>query len=227
LLSSARKNPIAMESARSTIAANVLKSSVAPPDFASALLAFAVDSPLDHFDVTRLHHADAAAWREFVRAAAPRLRAIISRTLAPAGRAADVPDVLQDLFARLCRDDFRLLRTFDPKRGRLPAWLGVLTARTAVDHLRKIRVAPESIESLPESADLLKVPPTFADETSLALPSDLISPQQELILRLTYEDDLEVPEIAALLRTQPQTVRSQRHKALERLRAFLAKRTFF
>lgn len=177
---------------------------------------------MDQFDVARLRKGDAAAWREFVRVAAPRLRAIVSRALVPAGRAADVPDVLQEVFARLCRDDFRLLRTFDPQRGRLSAWLAVLTARAAVDHLRKHRAAPAPLEAAPEP---VVTPPSGA--STLSLPSDLLSPQQELILRLCYEDDLEVAEIATLLRTEAQTVRSQRHKALERLRAFLAGRNFF
>lgn len=161
-------------------------------------------------------------WREFVRAAAPRLRAIVSRALGPAGRGADVPDVLQDVFARLCRDDFRLLQTFDPQRGRLSAWLAVLAARAAVDHLRRHRAAPAPLESVPEPT----VEPS-PGAAVLALPPDLLSPQQELILRLCYQDDLEVGEIAEVLRTEPQTVRSQRHKALARLRAFLADRNFF
>ncbi len=177
---------------------------------------------LEQFDVARLRSGDAPAWREFVRLAAPRLRAIVSRALGPAGRGADVPDVLQEVFSRLCRDDFRLLRTFDPQRGRLSAWLAVLTARAAVDHLRKHRAAPAPLGAAPEP---VAAPP--AGGSALSLPPDLLSPQQELILRLCYEDDLEVAEIAAILRTEPQTVRSQRHKALERLRAFLAGRKFF
>lgn len=181
-----------------------------------------VETSLDQFDLTRLQRGDTAVWREFVHAAAPRLQAIVSRALAPTGRAADVPDVLQEIFARLCRDDFRVLRTFDPSKGRLSAWLAVLAARAAVDHLRKHRAAPMPLDHAPEQA---ATPAAGAD--ALALPDDVLSPQQELILRLCYEDDLEVAEIAAILRTEPQTVRSQRHKALERLRAFLAKRKYF
>lgn len=181
-----------------------------------------METLLDHFDVARLQRGDAAAWREFVRASAPRLRAIVSRALTPAGRSADVPDVLQEVFARLCCDDFRVLRTFDPKKGRLSAWLAVLAARAAVDHLRKLRTAPASLDHASEPA----TSPTVADK-NLALPPDVLSPQQELILRLCYEDDLDVADIAALLHTEAQTVRSQRHKALERLRTFLAGRKFF
>lgn len=177
---------------------------------------------MDQIDVDRLRGGDPFVWREFVQAAAPRLRAIVSRALVPAGRAADVPDVLQEVFARLCGDDFRQLRTFDPRRGRLSAWLAVVAARAAVDHLRRYRAAPAALESVSEP---MVEPPRGA--TQLDLPPDLLSPQQELILRLCYQDDLEVAEIAAVLRTEPQTVRSQRHKALARLRSFLNERKFF
>lgn len=184
--------------------------------------------PLDSFDVARLIRADAQAWREFVRAAAPLLRAIVRRALAPAGREADVPDVLQALFARLCREDFRLMRTFDPGRGRLSSWLGVLAARAAVDHLRVQRAAPASLDTVPEAeAEQLSPAEQVANADGLPLPAGVISPQQELILRLCYEDGLDVADIARLLRTEPQTVRSQRHKALERLRAHLSFRKLF
>ena len=182
---------------------------------------------LDQIDVARLIGADASVWREFVRSVAPLLRAIVRRVLAPAGREADIADVLQDIFARLCREEFRLMRTYDPKKGRLSSWLGVLAARAAIDHLRQVGAAPPSLDALPPIATMSPGASEPGRAEKLSLPPDLVSPQQELILRLCYEDDLDVAEIARVLRTQPQTVRAQRHKALERLRAFLAKRNFF
>jgi DNA-directed RNA polymerase specialized sigma24 family protein len=186
-----------------------------------------VEFPLDRFDVPRLIRNEPDAWREFVHAAAPLLRSIVRRTLVAAGRDSDTPDVLQEIFARLCRDDFRILRPFDPRKGRLSSWVAVIAARTAVDHLRAHRAAPPSLETLPAAArdPIDPAPPPAA--SSLSLPPDLLSPQQELILRLCYEDNLDVSDIATALRIQPQTVRAQRHKALARLRAFLAERSFF
>lgn len=187
----------------------------------------APSTPLDRFDVARLHRAEPAAWREFVGLAAPPLRHLLRRTLAPAGREADVPDVLQDVFAKLCRDDCRRLRDFDAARGRLSSWLYAIAAHTAVDHLRKNRRAPEPLAAAP--AETLQAPagPAPGAGAKLPLPADVVSPQQELILRLAYEDGLDVAEIAAALRLEEQTVRSQRHKALARLREFLAARKYF
>lgn len=149
---------------------------------------------------------------------------MVRRTLSPSGREADTADVLQEIYSRFCANDFRILRPFDPRKGRLSSWLAVIAARAAIDHLRSNGVAPTSLETQPEAVG--STPPGPAGGP-LSLPADLLSPQQELILRLAYEDDLEVADIAQVLRTQPQTVRAQRHKALERLRAYLSKRTFF
>lgn len=190
-----------------------------------------VPSPLDRFDVARLRRGDAAAWREFVGLAARPLRTLIRRTLAPAGREADAADVLQDVFVRLCRDEFAALRGFDPARGKLSSWLYAIALRTAIDHLRHHRAAAAPLEAAPPEklqTDAAATPgaPT-GPGAKLSLPPDLVSPQQELILRLGFEDGLNVDEIAAALRLQAQTVRSQRHKALTRLREFLQHRKFF
>ena len=184
-----------------------------------------METPLDSFDVTRLLNGESVAWREFVRVSAPQLRCIVRRTLTPSGRAADTPDVLQKIYVRLCANNFRILRPFDPRKGRLSSWLAVIAARAAIDHLRAHGEAPTSLETQPEAVGAS--PPGRPDTGPLALPPDLLTPQQELILRLCYEDDLDVADIAQVLRIQPQTIRSQRHKALERLRTYLSKRRFF
>lgn len=165
------------------------------------------------------------AWREFVQVSAPLLRSIVRRTLTPSGRAADTSDVLQKIYILFCAKNFHVLRPFDPHKGRLSSWLSVIAARAAIDHLRAQGAVLTSLETQPEAAHTSA--PERAETGPLTLPPDLLSPQQELILRLCYEDDLDVADIAQVLRTQPQTVRSQRHKALERLRAYLSKRTFF
>lgn len=184
-----------------------------------------METPLDQFDVSTLLRGDAAAWRDFVRLSAPLLSSLVRRTLAPAGRESDTADVLQDIYVRFCRHDFQVLRPFDRSRGRLSSWLAVIAARAAIDYLRAHGSAPASLDG--QTASAQAAPANSGPSEPLPLPPDLLSPQQELILRLCYEDDLDVADIAQVLRTQPQTVRSQRHKALERLRAYLSKRTFF
>ena len=57
------------------------------------------------------------------------------------------------------------------------------------------------------------------------IPAGLLSPRQELILSLLYDQDMDVAEAAAFLKVEAQTVRSMHHKALTKLRAHFANAT--
>ena len=86
-----------------------------------------------HGTLDALYAGDRLAWDQFVQWSAPILHGAARRALQRLDRA-DVEDAVQDVFVRLCRDDFRLLRTFDPERGSLGTWLGVVAASTAIDY---------------------------------------------------------------------------------------------
>jgi RNA polymerase sigma-70 factor (ECF subfamily) len=58
-------------------------------------------------------------------------------------------DVLQEIFLQLWRNP----QAFDANRGKLPAWLAVITRNRAIDHLRK-RPPEEDIEDLSISTGL-------------------------------------------------------------------------
>ncbi len=170
------------------------------------------DWPYDTLDP--LYAGDRLAWDQFVQWSAPILHGAARRALHNLGRA-DVEDAVQDVFVRLCRDDFRLLRTFDPERGSLGTWLGVVAGSTAIDFRRRRR-ATLPLDDLPEA--VLAVDPP--EDTRLKIPPDLLTERQALILQLTVDKDMDVAEVAALLGIAAQTVRSTRHKAIERLRAY-------
>src|SRR5947209_46153 len=59
------------------------------------------------------------------------------------GNTTAAEDVLQEVFLQLWRNP----QAFDADRGRLPAWLAVITRNRAIDHLRK-RPPEEDIEGL-------------------------------------------------------------------------------
>jgi RNA polymerase sigma-70 factor (ECF subfamily) len=162
---------------------------------------------------------DKVTWDRFVALAAPVLRGVVRRTLVRARAESHVSDVLQDIFLRLCRDDFRLLKTFDPQRASLTTWLGVVAASASIDFLRRQRMETVSMDDVGE-ADLGHV--EAAPIRPLELPAQALPPRQALILRMLFEHDLPVEDVAARLNIEPQTVRSLKHKALTRLRAMFA-----
>jgi RNA polymerase sigma factor (sigma-70 family) len=169
-------------------------------------------------DLARLCRGDKQAWDGFVALYAGVVRAAVAGVLRQAGRdLGDVPDLVQDVFVRLCKDDFRLLAQYDPTRAAPMTWLTLVARSTALDQIRRKQLAKVALDDAPESAvAVAPVEPT----DRLKIPPGLLSPRQELILAMLYDRDMDPAEVAAALGIEIQTVRSMHHKALTRLRAF-------
>ena len=97
---------------------------------------------LNQIDLQALARGDKRTWDAFVAAAAPLINAVVRRTLSSYRLGEDdVMDAAQDVFVRLCAQDFRLLKTYDPARAGLPTWLAVVSRSCAIDLLRRRRQA--------------------------------------------------------------------------------------
>jgi RNA polymerase sigma-70 factor (ECF subfamily) len=164
---------------------------------------------------TALTGGERGAWNHFVRQFAGVVYAAVQRRLIPAGRGDEVEDVVQEVYVRLCKADFRLLRSYDPARARLSTWLTVVATSASIDYLRRQRMAKIAIEDAPESC-LAVEDPVFEN---IKIPDGLLSGRQALVLELLYKRDLEVADAAGIMKIDPQTVRSTHHKALTKLRA--------
>lgn len=169
-------------------------------------------------EIRSLIAGERGAWQAFVRRYAPVIYAAVHKRLVPAGRAAEAEDVAQDVFVRLCANDYKLLRGFDPQRARFTTWLTIIASSASIDHLRRQSKPNTPIEDVPEGQ--LSVP--AREYAWVKIPDGLLSPRQTLVLRLLYDLDLDVAEVAGRLGIDPQTVRSMHHKALTRLRAHFA-----
>jgi RNA polymerase sigma-70 factor (ECF subfamily) len=141
--------------------------------------------------------------------------AAVQRRLIPAGRGDEVDDAVQEVYVKLCKAEFRLLKSYDPARARLSTWLTVVATSASIDYLRRQRTAPVAIEDAPESC-LAVEDPVFEN---IKIPEGLLSGRQALVLELLYRRDLEVSDAAQIMKVDPQTVRSTHHKALTKLRA--------
>ncbi len=153
------------------------------------------------------------AWRRFVRRYAGLVVAAVRGVAREAG---EVEDLTQEVFLRLCKDDFRLLRGYDPARAGLSTWITIVARSTARDAMRRYRPVSVPIEAVPEGR--LAIDP-IEPVPKLKLPEALLSPRQRQILTMLYDRDMEVSEVATALGIDPQTVRSAHHKAMIKLRA--------
>ena len=169
-------------------------------------------------DLALLCRGDKRAWDGFVARYAGVVRAAVLSVLRQAGRdLSEAPDLVQDVFLRLCKDEFRLLAQYDPARAAPMTWLTLISRSVALDHLRRKQLQRVALEDAPEAA--LSVAAVEPAER-LKIPPGLLSPRQELILAMLYEREMEPAEVAAALGIEVQTVRSMHHKALTKLRAF-------
>ncbi len=170
---------------------------------------------LSQIDLRSLATGHKRTWDAFVVAASPLINAVVRRSLNSYRLSDDdVLDAAQDVFVRLCANDFRLLKTYDPARAGLSTWLAVVARSAAVDFARRRRQATSNIDDVPESA--LAIEDRHVEK--LRIPNGLLTERQTLILKFLYDEERDVAEIAQLLKIDAQTVRSTHHKALLRLR---------
>jgi RNA polymerase sigma-70 factor (ECF subfamily) len=164
-------------------------------------------------DLEKLLRGERGAWEAFVRRYAGL---VVAAVRSIAREPADVEDLTQDVFLRLCKDDLRLLRTYDASRAGLSTWITIVARSTARDAMRRHRPLSVPIETVPEG--YLAIDP-IEPVRKLKLPEALLSPRQREILTMLYDREMEVSEVALALGIDPQTVRSAHHKAMIKLRA--------
>lgn len=177
---------------------------------------------LNQVDLRSLVAGHKRTWDAFVLAASPLIHAVVRRSLGTYRLADDdVLDATQDVFVRLCANDFRLLKTYDPARAGLSTWLAVVARSAAIDFARRRRQPTAPIDDVPEMA--LAVEDRHVEK--LKIPEGLLTERQTLILRFLYDEERDVAEVAQLLKVDAQTIRSTHHKALLRLREHFRERT--
>lgn len=166
-------------------------------------------------DLNALCQGDKSAWDGFVRRYAGL---IVSAVRGVARDGTDTEDLVQEVFLRLCKDSFRLMRTYDATRAGLSTWLTIVARSTARDAMRRRQLPSTPIDVVPEG--LLAVAPKNVER--LKIPDAILSPRQKLVLTMLYDRDMEVAEVATALGVDPQTVRSTHHKAMLKLRTHFA-----
>ena len=157
------------------------------------------------------------SWKRFVSSYAPLIRGMVARTLSAHGNFSsdDIDDAVQNVYLKLLGNDFHLLKSYNPRKASLSTWLGIVSRSVTIDLLRK-----KSRNSLPLKEDLAGKEEASGREEEIDLPKGLLSARQELVLRLIFDKEMETDEVADFLNVEVQTVRSMKHKAIEKLRRY-------
>src|SRR3984893_1041074 len=96
-------------------------------------------------DLGALRRGEQGAWDAFVRRYAGL---VVSAVRGVSRDGTDVEDLVQEVFVRLCKDGFRLLKTYDPARAGLSTWLTIVARSTARGPMRRRRIHAVNIEDV-------------------------------------------------------------------------------
>lgn len=92
-----------------------------------------IESPIDQSILKCLFEDPKTGWDSFWQTYGPVIQAGIGRFRLSSE---DTEDILQDVCERLFRDNFHLLRLWDPQRSSLATFLSVVVRSQCIDHLR-------------------------------------------------------------------------------------------
>lgn len=172
-------------------------------------------------DVDSCVTGDGHFWGEFVSRYSAVVYSAVRKVIQSKVRMAnheDIRDVAQNVFVRLVKKDFNLLRRYDPSRCSLPTYLTIIARSTALDYLRYGYFNSVPLDDFDRDA---RVEAHEPDEF-VELPPGVLTERQTTILRLLFYKDYDVPMAAEALGVKAQTVRSIKHQALTRLRTHYA-----
>lgn len=164
---------------------------------------------------------DPEAWNVFVNETAGLVLAAVRRT---AGKQLDHPqmpdidDVVQAIYVRLLANDGRLMLKYDPERAAVSTWLTLISRSVTIDVLRRKRLPQVPLADHDRPGQEPNTPVRESGSLESVAPMQVLTGRQHLVLTLLFEDGRTVAEAAQFLGVGEQTVRSTKHKALERLR---------
>jgi len=166
--------------------------------------------------VLRAQCNDREALESLLRSVQPALHRYLSRLVGPD----HADDVLQDVLIVICR---KLIWLRTPELF-LP-WAYRIASRAAFRHLKKEKRRPEQVQDESVSLDQLPVadgpPPAETLEALLSL--DCLPTATRAVLALHFQQELTLPEVAAILAIPLGTVKSRLASGLAALRNQLGK----
>jgi len=176
----------------------------------------------DNIDLRQLLEGDKPQWDDFVEQYSALIYSVIRKILLLYQKEVqdwDLNEIFQEVFVRLIKDDYHLMKTYNPAKASLSTWLTIVTRSTAIDFLRK---SPPQHQPL----DNLEIP-SLNDENKIFfpinIPKHLLTSRQKFVLELLFEKDMDVAQAADVLGVNTQTIRSTKHKALDVLRRYFSK----
>ena len=131
-------------------------------------------------------------------------------------------DLTQETFLKM----IRAIDRYDPNgSAAFGTWLVTIAKNACVDHIRRNRVELADIDELPlaDGTDLAFLVEKKLEYAEVLKALETLPPEQGLAIRLKYEEELTLEEIAQRFGVPAKTVKSRIHEGTVKLRKLLNK----
>jgi RNA polymerase sigma-70 factor (ECF subfamily) len=150
---------------------------------------------------------DENAWAEFIRRFQVVIAATVLRTARHWGEPsrAQLDDLIQDTYLKLCENDSRLLRSFQPRhQDSIYGFLRVVAANVVHDHFKSALAAKRGAGQTEAITDPVQIDPKMADTDGFEMVSQRIQLEQvdKVLRQVTAGKDQDRKRIIFWLRHQ-------------------------
>jgi RNA polymerase sigma-70 factor (ECF subfamily) len=150
---------------------------------------------------------DENAWAEFIRRFQVVIAATVLRTARHWGEPsrAQLDDLIQDTYLKLCENDSRLLRSFQPRhQNSIYGFLRVVAANVVHDHFKSALAAKRGAGQTEAITDPVQIDPKMADTDGFEMVSQRIQLDQvdKVLRQVTAGKDQDRKRIIFWLRHQ-------------------------
>lgn len=168
----------------------------------------------EHTLIRKSQKGEKSAMEELIRLYYPYVSGFLLKTTADS---ALTEDLTQDTFLKMIRS----IEKYDPGgSASFGTWLVTIAKNCYIDHLRRNRIYLEDIDELPlaDDRDVSETVNQKLQYEELLRAMEALPPEQGIAIRLKYEEELTLAEIAERFGVPPKIIKSRIHDGTVKLR---------
>lgn len=168
---------------------------------------------------------DEKAWDELFVVLWPVIYGAVAARVANTHLNGQIEDMSQSILVKLLDDNAKRLRLFSPEKGMLERFVARVARNYTIDHLRNPSntVSHADIADFTESLGAVEDPLPMVEQWEIDAAMGTLSEREREVVELHYLNHLEVMEIAQKLDLTTSTIRSEKSRALKKLRRFFGR----
>lgn len=168
---------------------------------------------------------DENAWDKLFIILWPVICGVVSSKVMNTHLSGQIEDIAQNVLIKLLDDNAKRLRLFSPEKGMLERFVSRVARNHAIDHLRNPSNGINHID-IAKLTDLIvsaEEPLPMLEEWEVNSAMGTLGEREREVIQLHYHDHLDATEIAEKLNITVSTVRSEKSRALKKLRHFFGR----